>query len=226
MAQLTAELWDGMWKTGYIPWHEGQVNTMLQKHIHEMTSGQKNLRIFVPMCGKSLDLVWLADQGHAVVGVEGSEIAVKSFFEENQLQFTTEAINLVSVEANSYKARSKAITILQCDLFCVSSELLGGKFDAIWDRGALIAVDEELRAKYVEVVANLLSPAGCWLVETYDFNPADNPDPGPFIVTEEDMNAIFGEKFDIRVLEKSEVSSAPSMPFKHVAQLFQLKKRI
>ena len=62
------------------------------KHAKDLASGRKNLRIFVPMCGKSVDLRWLADNGHTVVGVEMAGIAVKSFFEENQLEFTTETI--------------------------------------------------------------------------------------------------------------------------------------
>ena len=37
----------------------------------------KGAAVLVPLCGKSLDLVWLAEQGHAVIGVELAEAFVK-----------------------------------------------------------------------------------------------------------------------------------------------------
>ena len=79
------DIWIESWKRGSTRWHEGQVNAMLEKHAQDLTSGRTNLRVFVPMCGKSVDLLWLTDNGHTVVGVELAEIAVKSFFEETNL---------------------------------------------------------------------------------------------------------------------------------------------
>ena len=126
------DIWIESWKRGSTRWHEGQVNAMLEKHAQDLTSGRTNLRVFVPMCGKSVDLLWLTDNGHTVVGVELAEIAVKSFFEENQGEFATEAINLAPNGANIFRAKKKAPTIFNCDIFCLSSEVLGGKFDAIY----------------------------------------------------------------------------------------------
>ena len=146
-----------------------------------MTSGRKNLRIFVPMYGKSVDLRWLADNGHTVVGVEMAGTSVKSFFEENQIEFTTEAINLAPNGANIFRAKKKALTIFNCDIFCLSSEVLGGKFDAIWDRGALVALDtEELRAKYVKILSSLMAPNGRWMLETFDYDLVHNPSLHPY----------------------------------------------
>ena len=39
----------------------------------------------MPLCGKSLDLLWLAAQGHRVLGVEISPLAVDAFFAEQDL---------------------------------------------------------------------------------------------------------------------------------------------
>ena len=221
------DMWNESWKSGDIRWQEGQVNAMLKKHVKDLTSGQTNLRVFVPKCGKSVDLRWLADNGHTVVGVELAEIAVKSFFEENQIEFTTEAINLAPNGANIFRAKENAPTIFNCDIFCLSSEVLGGKFDAIWDRGALVALDtEELRAKYVEILSSLLAPNGRWMLEMYDYNRADNPSLHPNRLLVEDVTSIFSDRFIVELLEKHEVAYAPTLPYKHVLQLFLLKWKL
>ena len=44
--------------------------------------------VFVPLCGKSLDLLWLHQQGHVVLRIESSELAVNDFFVENGLNYS------------------------------------------------------------------------------------------------------------------------------------------
>ena len=62
-----------------------------QKHCPFMSEGKERdgLSVFVPLCGKTLDMVWLCQQGHTVVGCELSEIAALDFFKENSIPYET-----------------------------------------------------------------------------------------------------------------------------------------
>ena len=222
------ESWNERWKVGFCPWHEGQVNDLLQKHIQDLTKGERNLQIFLPLCGKSVDLLWLADNGHNVVGVECSRGAIESFFEENNLEYTTEAINLAPNGAYIHKAKDKEIIIFECDIFSFSSDVAGRKFDAIWGRSALTALgSEEMRTKYVEVMSGLLVPSGRWMIETFDYDPADKttgPERGPHKFSREDAKCFLSDKFNVQLLEEVQVEFSKNVPgsppFKHVVLLF------
>ncbi len=74
--------WHERWKLGQIGFHQQRVHPGLQDHA-EAFLGSASQRVLVPLCGKSLDLDWLARQGHDVVGVELSEVAVQQFHEEH-----------------------------------------------------------------------------------------------------------------------------------------------
>ena len=77
--------WHERWERAEIGFHKQDINVHLQQFWHrlELRAGQ---RVFVPLCGKSLDLLWLAGEGHPVTGVELSPVAVEAFFHENELQ--------------------------------------------------------------------------------------------------------------------------------------------
>lgn len=64
------------WREGRIGWHQPDGNASLRRHWRGTGP-----RVLVPLCGKTPDLVWLAEWGNEVVGVELSEIAVQSFFD-------------------------------------------------------------------------------------------------------------------------------------------------
>ena len=125
------EQWLQRWQEGKIGWHEARGNASLQKH---WTASGK--RVLVPLCGKSQDLIWLERQGNQVVGVELSEIAVKAFFDENEI-----AYSLVEGTLTAYVAKECSITIYCGDFF----EFSDGPFEAYYDRGALITMPAEMR---------------------------------------------------------------------------------
>ena len=77
--------WHERWERAEIGFHKQEINVHLQQFWNclELPAGE---RVFVPLCGKSLDLLWLAGEDHPVTGVELSPIAVDAFFQENELQ--------------------------------------------------------------------------------------------------------------------------------------------
>ena len=118
------EFWLEQWENNKIGWHRDTVNKFLIKYIHELTGGRSNLRVFVPLCGKSIDMLWLADQGHNVIAVEIAKQGIESFFEENSFTFSVEKVKLAAAvdPVDVYKCTEKQITIFSCDLFALTEE--------------------------------------------------------------------------------------------------------
>lgn len=164
--------WLERWQEGKIGWHEARGNSSLQKHW--TVSGK---RVLVPLCGKSQDLIWLERQGNQVTGVELSEIAVKAFFDENEIEYS-----LVEGALTAYVAKEHSIAIYCGDFF----EFTEGPFDACYDRGALIALPEKMRRAYVEHSRKLLDASAARLIICleYDQTIANGP---PFSVPAEEV---------------------------------------
>ncbi|NXT96689.1 TPMT methyltransferase, partial [Anhinga rufa] len=89
---VTEEEWLRKWETGNIGFHKEHGHPLLQKHLDVLLNGKSGLRIFFPLCGKAVEMKWLVDMGHSVVGVEVSEQALKEFFAEHSLPYREEPV--------------------------------------------------------------------------------------------------------------------------------------
>ena len=152
------EPWIERWQEGRTGWHEPTGNRNLQAHW--TWSGR---RVLVPMCGKTVDLLWLEEQGNDVVGVELSEIAVLAFFEENGIEYEP-----VERSLPGYRAVGRQITLYCGDYF----NFTDGSFDAHYDRGALIALHADLRSRYARHTSSLLAKGAAQLVITVEYDQA------------------------------------------------------
>ncbi|XP_077991306.1 putative thiopurine S-methyltransferase [Glandiceps talaboti] len=135
--------WLQMWEDGRIGFHRGAVNEQLVQHIDTLTNGRKGLKILLPLCGKTIDLIWLAEQGHDVTGLEYSVLACEAFFKENNLEYSTAPVENLQ-DGTVYMSKDKKIKIYQCDFFQFSRDV-AGQFDAVWDRAGFIAINPEDR---------------------------------------------------------------------------------
>ena len=210
----TFEYWTDRWKEDKIGWHRDEVNEYLIKYIEELTGGRSNIRVFVPLSGKSVDMLWLADQGYTVVGVELAKQAIESFFSENILTFTVESVKMAATSepAEVYKCNEKQITIFCCDLFILSEEDVGGKFDAIWDRGSISAIVPsagDRGKRYTKLMHSLLACNGNYMVEShyYEIDRGNNP---PASISDELRNELFGEDFTIKELDVNRIPEDPN----------------
>lgn len=141
----------------------------------------------MPLCGKSWDMKWLADQGHTVVGVEVAQKPVEQFFSEQKVDFTKTPVP--NLEGTLYQSRDKKILVYCCDFFKVSPKTLG-QFDAIWDRAAMDAVNRPDRAKYGEVLRSLMAPGCRCLMAALQYDETKHPGP-PHNVSDEAVNEAF-----------------------------------
>lgn len=166
------EPWIERWQEGRTGWHEPAGNRNLQEYW--TVSGR---RVLVPLCGKTPDLLWLEARGNEVVGVELSEIAVLAFFDENDLEFER-----VDGTLPGYRAIGRNVTLFCGDFFAFEA----GSFDAHYDRGALIALTADLRARYAAHTSSLLTEDAAQLVLTieYDQTVCDGP---PFSIVPDEL---------------------------------------
>ncbi len=137
--------------------------------------------MFVPLCGKSEDLIWLASKHDSVQGVELSKIAVRSFFSEH---FYTPTVIPVNGQHELYQFDE--LSIYTGDYFTAPVEPV----DIIYDRAALIALPEDMRESYVERLLSLLKPGGRILLVTLDYQQSEMSGP-PFSVPEYEVEQLF-----------------------------------
>eukprot|EP00057_Strongylocentrotus_purpuratus_P020495 XP_011674969.1 PREDICTED: probable thiopurine S-methyltransferase [Strongylocentrotus purpuratus] len=192
------ERWSEGWAEGRTSFHRTYVHKSLLEFQSKLLV-KKPSRVLVPLCGKTLDMRWFAEEGHEVVGVEGVLQAVMEFFQEQDLPYKESDVPGLK-DAKLFENEEKKIKIYLCDFFQFSKDF-AGQFDAIWDRGSLVAIDPSLRQQYTDLLLSVLSPGGRILNEVFEYNPEEREPKGPpHSVPEEDIQKLFGEKFTIEVL--------------------------
>ncbi len=183
--------WHNRWENNKIGWHADQINRQLVEYFSELNliNGDK---IFVPLCGKSLDMIYLLQRGLKVIGVELSEIAVKQFFSENELEYSvSQADELLLYEGDRIK-------IFCGDFFSLKeSHLVDVK--AVYDRAALIALDEGLRPKYINHLNDIISLDVRILLLTLSYPQHQRVGP-PFAVSKSEVDSLYSGSFQCREL--------------------------
>ncbi|XP_038057155.1 thiopurine S-methyltransferase-like [Patiria miniata] len=192
------EFWRQLWVNDQIGFHESEVHPTLKKYIAELTAGQEKCRIFVPLCGKSEDMKWLADQGHTVVGAELSALAIQDFFKENKVEFTSSPMEGVS-DADLYKSKDDSIHLYKANIFDLKRDMIG-EFDCIWDRASLDALLREDIQKYADHMRSLLKPKGRCLLETVEFDQSKANGP-PFSTPANVVEKLYAEGWEIKPLQ-------------------------
>jgi thiopurine S-methyltransferase len=196
---LKARFWHERWESGQLGFHQESVNALLAKYWPRLDLAS-DAAVFVPLCGKSLDMGWIRDQGHPVIGVELSPIAIKDYFEAALLTYSEEDYGpLRRFSGSGYE--------LYCgDFFDLEAPDLGS-VGAVYDRASLIALPPEMRARYAaKLIATLPDQAKILLVTIeYDQSKMSGP---PHSVPPSEVETLFGDTFEIEALE----TGAPSEP--------------
>ncbi|XP_076462815.1 thiopurine S-methyltransferase-like [Babylonia areolata] len=112
------QLWIKRWNDRDRSFHDQRIHPMLQKHHKQVVDGRSHLTVLVPMCGKSWEIKWLADQGHTVIGVEVAQRAIEEFFEEQNIPFTSSP--LPAAEGTLFQSEDTKVQIYCCDFFKMS----------------------------------------------------------------------------------------------------------
>ena len=185
------EYWDNKWKTNDIQFHLPEANELLINYSSLLPKG----KVFVPLCGKSLDMKWLLSQGYEIIGVELSEVACRAFFTDNDLSFS------LKKQAPFTIFKSEHIEIWCGDIFQLPLDVCTN-LTAIYDRAALIALPEEIRIQYVEFIKKLskAQPYLDMLLLTIEYEQILLQGP-PFSIKESDVWRLYADTFNITKLE-------------------------
>lgn len=193
---MELEFWEQRWQEKQTGFHLAEVNPYLIEHFTDLDLAAGS-GVFVPLCGKSLDMIWLASQSYKVLGVECSQLAVESFFNENQISFEVDK----SQRFNCYQ--SENISIFQGDYFDLGSEDLSD-ISAIYDRASLVALPEDMRQKYADKLISLTPEQARVLLVTLEYDQAVMSGP-PFSVTESSVRKLYTADFAIEKLQQLDI---------------------
>lgn len=190
------EFWLKRWKQNQIGFHKQEINPHLQYYWSRLPVNQGD-RVFVPLCGKTNDMLWLLAMGYQVVGVELSPVAVESFFSDNNLKPT------VRPQGDFLVSEIDRLQIFCGDFFALGSADLG-HVNVVYDRAALVALPVDMRIKYVSNLSALLPMNAQILLITLDYPQHEMQGP-PFSVQSEEVERLFGPWCNVELLASEDV---------------------
>jgi len=187
--------WLEFWENNEINWHSDVVTQELEEYLGllKLEPGDK---VFFPLCGKSLDMIYLLNQGFSIIGVELSDIGNKQFFHDNSLVYIISSVG----EFDLYSANN--IEIYCGDFFSLTSKHLYG-VKAVFDRKSLIALDRNLRQKYVKHLNDIISLGVRILLLTLHY-PQHQMSGPPFSVDKSEVESLFSMAFKYQELKSFE----------------------
>lgn len=192
---MDAQFWHDRWASNEIGFHKSEANPLLVKYVDELSLAEGR-RVFLPLCGKTLDIGWLLSRGYRVAGAELSAAAIEQLFVELGVTPTITKVGVL----DHYSAPQ--LDIFVGDIFKVTPELLG-PVDAIYDRAALVALPQDMRARYAAHLMALTAHAPQLLISfEYDQQAMEGP---PFSVGNDEIRQHYGQRYDIAVLTSLDV---------------------
>lgn len=198
---MRARFWHDRWQQNQIGFHQDAINDHLQQFWSRLKVAAESW-VFVPLCGKSRDMLWLRSQGYRVLGIELSPIAVKDFFAENNLNPTITPVGQFE------RWEADGLVILLGDFFQLSAEDIA-HCHAIYDRASLIAMPADMRLTYAQHM-NRIAPAHVpTLLITLEYDQSITSGP-PFAVLSEEVAQHYGAHYQIESLAKVDVSDEMS----------------
>lgn len=177
---MKESFWHGVWERNSIGFHQNQYHAFLEAILLPRLQ-ESDERVFVPLCGKSDDMVWLAEH-MSVVGSELSDIACNDFFLEKDIYPTIKACDKHKLY------QFKNITLYQGDFF--SLKLTEQSFNWLYDRAALIALPLKMRQRYVDKLTSFMGNNSQLLLISLEFPENELVGP-PFAIFEQDIKSLF-----------------------------------
>ena len=193
---MEAEFWRERWKENQIGFHQADFHPALAAYWHRLGVA-KGKKVFVPLCGKSLDMLWLLGQGYLVEGIELSELALNAFFVENK-------IACVKTQSGEFvRCVADQLELLCGDFFKLTPDQFAD-VAAMYDRASLIALPQEMRRAYAAHLTCLALPSTRLMLVTLSY-PQEQMSGPPFSVQETEVRGLYGEHWDIQLLDSQEV---------------------
>lgn len=184
--RVEANFWHERWEKNEIAFHQADTHPLLVEFWPTLGVAAP-ARVLVPLCGKSLDMLWLLAEGYSVVGVELNRSAVKQFFAEQQVQPSIE-------QRDGFEVFSAAnVEIVVGDIFALQARHVGD-IDAVYDRAALVALPETMRSNYSQHICAIVGNAKQLLI-TFDYDQSLQDGP-PFSVDEKEVTDLYAQNYN------------------------------
>lgn len=192
MTNVDGNFWLDRWQKNEIGFHRAEPNYFLTKYFKSLNL-PVNLNVLVPLCGKSLDMLWLAEEGCRVNGCELSNLACQQFYRENHIDFQ------LTEDTRFTLYQSEDISIFCGDFFEISIDDIG-EVGFCYDRAALVALPRFLRKRYAQKISELLAAGANYLLEIKTYYCMGEIGP-PFSIEAQEVVELFGNCFEIEFLE-------------------------
>jgi thiopurine S-methyltransferase len=193
---MEATFWKKRWQENQIGFHENAPNPLLLKHLEKLKLSRGD-KVFVPLCGKSLDVAWLLSQGYRVIGLELVEIAVQQLFRE--LSITPKITQKKNFLCYFSTDENIPLEVWVGDIFHFSDNDLG-LVDAIYDRAALIALPGLMRERYAQHLIEISNQTKQLLI-TLNYDQQEMAGP-PFAIPPQEIQAHYGHHYQLTHIEK------------------------
>jgi thiopurine S-methyltransferase len=188
---MDANFWHQKWEKNDIGFHNSEANPLLVGHFGELAL-TRGSRVFLPLCGKTLDITWLLSQGYRVAGAELSKLAIEQLFAGLGVE------PAISHAGKLQRYSAQDIDIFVGDLFALSADLLG-PVDAVYDRAALVALPAAMRDRYTAHLMEITGRAPQLLISyTYDQRLLEGP---PFSISNEEVYRHYDDDYELNLLE-------------------------
>jgi len=211
---MDGTFWHRKWERNEIAFHQCEANPLLVTYFNDLSLPEGS-RVFLPLCGKTLDIHWLLSHRYRVAGSELSKIAVEQLFSELGFEPKITAVD----QGSRYSSNN--IDIFVGDIFSLSRNELG-QVDAIYDRAALVALPESMRDRYAEHLIKITDRAPQLLISCeYDQRLLDGP---PFSLSHEEVARQYQESYDLKLLASAEIKGGLKGKCAAVENVWLLKK--
>jgi len=194
---MKKEFWIEKWQNNQTGFHKDFTHPLLIDFIDQLAL-KKGDTIFVPLSGKSIDMLWLHNQGFNVIGVELSELAILQFFSENNLDYVK------STDGDFDVYHYQNITIYCGDLFDLTDRHTS-HVKAVYDRAALIALPEELVVRYASKMIDIIPQDSKQLLITLEFVKTAGPEGPPFSTNDAKVKKLYESLSSIKMLQKVDI---------------------
>tara|TARA_R110001583_G_scaffold25094_14_gene91180 strand:- start:4747 stop:5388 length:642 start_codon:yes stop_codon:yes gene_type:complete len=192
---MDANFWHKKWKNNEIAFHRSNPNPLLVDHVNALSLSEGSV-IFIPLCGKTLDIAWLLSNGYRITGSELVESAIDQLFSELNMMPNITVVG----KLKHYSAKN--IDIYVGDIFEVSQALLG-PVDAVYDRAALVALPDEIRPRYTAHLMSITNQSPQLLIAYYyDQNLVQGP---PFSISDEEVSQHYKDSYNLTLVVSTDV---------------------
>lgn len=208
--------WQEKWDQGQIGFHQENFNSDLVTYMDRVISESDELvNVFVPLCGKTRDMLWLSEKFIKVFGVELSHLAMEQFEAENNRNFKKSSIDSFTTYSDD------KYTLYQGDFFKLDKSHLP-HVTHIYDRASMIALPKKIRKSYSKHLTEVIKAPHIFLITIdYDQDKVHGP---PYSVPQDEVRSYYGQSYLIEVM--SEVVISEGVPPRFAEEGATIKKTV